>query len=326
MKIIISGGSGQVGTVLARAFHQRGEEVIVLSRTPSRQPWKVMAWDAESLGEWVKELDGSDAVINLAGRSVNCRYTPANRRRIIDSRVRSTRIIGEAIAQAVQPPQVWLQASTATIYAHRYDAANDDVTGILGGNEPDLPDTWRFSLEVAGKWEQALADAQTPRTRKVALRSAMVMSPDAAGIFDTLLGLVRHGLGGRVGSGKQYVSWIHDQDFVQASAWLIEHCELEGPINLASPNPLPYEDFMRALRQAWGIRFGLAATQGMVEIGTRILGTESELVLKSRRVTPRLLLESGFEFQFPEWPLAARNLCHRWREARSHPTNLIGDK
>ena len=326
MKIIISGGSGQVGTILARAFHQRGEEVVVLSRRPSRQPWKTIAWDAESLGDWAKELDGSDAVINLAGRSVNCRYTPANRRSIIDSRVRSTHVIGEAIAQAVHPPRVWLQASTATIYAHRYDAANDDVTGILGGNEQDLPDTWRFSLEVAQKWEQALADAQTPRTRKVALRSAMVMSPDTGGIFDTLLGLVRHGLGGRVGSGKQYVSWIHDLDFVQAAAWLIEHSEMEGPINLASPNPIPYEDFMQALRQAWGIRFGLAATKWMVEIGTRILGTESELVLKSRRVTPRLLLDSGFKFQFPEWPGAAQNLCHRWQEARKYPTKLSGDK
>ncbi len=314
MKIVIPGGSGQVGTILARAFHQRGDEVVVLSRKPSQQPWKVVLWDANRLGNWVKELDGSEAVINLTGRSVNCRYTPANRRSIIDSRVRSTRVIGKAIAQAVNPPRVWLQASTATIYAHRYDAANDDVTGILGGSELDLPDTWRFSLEVAQKWEQALMDAQTPRTRKVALRSAMVMSPDAGGVFDTLLGLVRHGLGGRVGSGKQYVSWIHDLDFVEAVAWLIEPTELEGPINLASPNPMPYDDFMRALRQVWGIRFGLPAAQWMVEIGTRILGTESELVLKSRRVTPRLLRESGFAFQFPEWPLAAQDLCQRWRD------------
>ncbi|MGI4789422.1 MAG: TIGR01777 family oxidoreductase [Janthinobacterium lividum] len=317
MKIVMSGGSGQVGTVLARAFHERGDEVIVLSRTPTQQPWKVIAWDAETLGDWTQSLEGAEAVINLAGRSVNCRYTPANRRSIIDSRVQSTRAVGEAIAQTAIPPHVWLQASTATIYSHRYDAPNDDLTGVLGGNELDLPDTWRFSLDVARRWEEALAGAHTPRTRKVALRSAMVMSPDSGGVFDTLLRLVRHGLGGRVGSGRQYVSWIHDTDFVRSVQWLIEHSDLDGPVNLASPNPLAYRDFMRALRAGWGIKFGLPATEWMVEIGTRILQTESELALKSRRVTPKRLLDSGFAFQFPEWPEAAADLCARWQVNRA---------
>ena len=184
MKIIIPGGSGQVGTLLARAFHAEGHEVVVLSRMPTPAPWRVVPWDAETVEEWAEEVDGADAVINLAGRSVNCRYTPENRKVIMDSRVRSTRAVGEAIAKAPNPPRVWLQASTATIYAHRYDAANDDVSGILGGAEPNLPDTWRFSLDVARQWEAALDEAQTPRTRKVILRSAIVMSAGKGGAFD----------------------------------------------------------------------------------------------------------------------------------------------
>jgi hypothetical protein len=299
--------------VLARAFHAVGHEVVVLSRQPGNWIWRSVKWDAESLGDWAAELDGADAVINLAGRSVNCRYTPENRRLILESRVNSTRVVGLAIAQASRPPRIWLQAGTATIYAHRYDAPNDDVTGIVGGSEPDAPSTWRFSIDVALAWERALNTAVTPRTRKVLMRSAMTMSPDRDGIFDVLLRLVRFGLGGPVGDGRQFISWIHAQDFVKAVFWLIDHNELEGPINLAAPNPLPYTDFMRALRAAWGIPFGLPATTGMVEIGAFVLQTETELMFKSRRVVPNRLLQSDFVFQFPAWPEAARDLCQRWR-------------
>ncbi len=153
MKIIIPGGSGQVGTLLARRFHSDGHEVTVLSRNPADAPWNTAAWDGKTLGEWASHLDGADVVINLAGRSVNCRYNDENRRQMMDSRVDSTRVVGEAIASSANPPKVWLQASTATIYAHRFDAPNDDVTGILGGSEPDAPDTWRFSIDVATTWE-----------------------------------------------------------------------------------------------------------------------------------------------------------------------------
>ena len=154
MKIVIPGGSGQVGTILARAFHANGDEVVVLSRRPREQPWRVRHWDGATRGDWTREVDGADVVINLAGRSVNCRYTPANRQEILDSRVLSTRAVGEAIAAAGRPPHAWLQASTATIYAHRYNRANDEHTGILGGREEDAPDTWRFSIEVATAWER----------------------------------------------------------------------------------------------------------------------------------------------------------------------------
>jgi NAD dependent epimerase/dehydratase family enzyme len=147
----------------------------------------------------------------------------------------------------------------------------------------------------------------------------MTMSPDAGGIFDTLLGPVRRGLGGRSGNGQQYVSWIHDVDFVRAIYWLIEHEELEGAVNLAAPNPLPNEEFMAALRGAWGARIGLPATEWMLALGAIVLRTETELVLKSRRVVPQRLLDSGFEFEFQSWPEAARDLCARWRSERSPP-------
>ena len=314
MKIVIPGGSGQVGTVLARAFHQRGHEVVVLSRKPANAPWRLVEWDGETLGDWVSEFEGADAVINLAGQSVNCRYGDHNRQVIMDSRLKSTKVVGDAIAQARKPPRVWLQASTATIYAHRFDAPNDEATGIIGGLEPTAPDTWRFSIEVATSWERALNQAPTPVTRKVLMRSAIIMNPDPGSPFDMLLRLVRFGLGGQSGDGKQYVSWIHDQDFVRAVLWLIEHEEFAGPVNLASPNPLTNAEFMRALRTAWGMPFGLPATKWMLEIGALVLRTETELILKSRRVIPTRLLQSGFDFQFPTWPDAARDLCVRSRE------------
>jgi len=318
MKVVIPGGSGQVGTLLARAFHREGHDVVVLSRSPVQAAWRTALWDGRTIrGEWAHEIDGANVVINLVGRNVNCRYNAANRREILSSRVNSVLAVGEAIRMAAQPPEVWLQASTATIYAHRYEAPNDEATGALGGTEPTAPDTWRFSTEVARAWERARAEANTPRTRKVALRSAMTMSADAGGVFDVLLRLVRFGLGGRSGDGRQYVSWIHEADFVRAVFWLIAHEDVEGPINVSAPCPLPNAEFMRALRQAWGISFGLPATSWMLEIGAFLLRTETELVLKSRRVTPGRLLQSGFEFQFPAWPEAARDLCEAWRKRRA---------
>jgi uncharacterized protein (TIGR01777 family) len=312
MKMVLAGGSGQVGQILARSFVADGHDVVVLSRGLIDAPWKIVRWDAETVGDWVSELENADVIINLAGRSVNCRYTAANRSEIMNSRVRSTRAVGRAIAQASKPPRVWLQASTATCYAHRYDAPNDEMSGVLGGAEPDAPTSWRFSVDVARTWEDAAREAEVPGTRLVLLRSAMIMSPDRGGVFDLLLGLVRHGLGGKSGDGRQYVSWIHDADFIASVNWLIGH-DLSGPVNLSAPHPLPNAEFMRALRSAWGIGIGLPSPRWMLEIGTWVMGSESELVLKSRRVIPGRLLESGFRFRFPSWAEAASDLCRRWR-------------
>lgn len=316
LRIVLPGGSGQIGQLLARYFYAQGHEVIVLARRPAITPWRTALWDAQSPGVWTRELDGADLVINLAGRSVNCRYNSANRREIKESRVRSTRVLGEAIAHAAHPPALWINASTATIYRHALDRPMDEHSGELGGNESGAPSTWNFSIDVARSWERAFFESPTPQTRKVAIRSAMVMSPDRGGVFDMLLRLVRFGLGGAAGSGRQYVSWVHDADFLTAIEFLIAHAELDGVVNVSSPEPLPNREFMRVLRRAWGAGIGLAASRWMLEIGAVFLGTETELILKSRRVVPARLLEAGFQFGFPSWGEAAGDLVERWRQAR----------
>lgn len=311
MKFVIPGGTGQVGTVLKRALSAAGHDVVVLSRHPAG-PGEVH-WDGAALGPWAAEVDGSDVVVNLAGRSVNCRYTPANLRQMMDSRVHSARVVGEAVAAAARPPRVWLQMSTATVYAHRFDAPNDEATGVIGGTEPGVPGYWGYSVDIARAWEREQESADTPHTRKVALRAAMVMSPDRGGVFDVLLRLARLGLGGPVGGGAQYVSWIHDRDFARAVEFLVARDDIEGPVNLAAPGPVPQRAFMRDLRAAWGVPLGLPATRWMAEIGAFVLRSDTELLLKSRRVVPGRLLEAGFVFERPEWPEAAGDLVGRVR-------------
>lgn len=313
MKIVIPGGSGQVGTILARAFEKDGHEVVILSRSMENAQPKTVQWDAKTLGDWTEEFENADVVINLAGRIVNCRYNAENRRQIMDSRVNSTRVVGEAIKQARNPPKLWLQASTATIYAHRFDEPNDEVTGIIGGDEPNSPDTWNFSIDVAKTWERTANEFDLPNTRLVLMRSAMTMSPDKDGIFDVMLSLVRKGLGGTAGDGRQFISWIHYKDFINAVYFLIENENLDGAVNISSPNPLPNKEFMRIFRDTWGTKIGLPATKLMLEIGAFFMRTETELILKSRRVVPTRLLDAGFEFEFPKWEDAAEDLVARWK-------------
>jgi hypothetical protein len=276
-----------------------------------------VAWDAAQLGDWVSLLEGTDAVVNLAGRSVSCRYNEANLREMMDSRVRTAELVGRAIAECATPPRVWLQASTATIYAHRFDAPNDEADGIIGGNEAGVPNYWEFSVRIARKWEQAQAAADTPATRRVALRSAMIMSPDRGGIFDYLSRMARLGLGGPIAGGAQYVSWIHEHDFANAVLRLIADDTLSGPINLAATDPVPQREFMRSLRQAWRVPVGLPATAWMAEIGALVLRSDTELLLKSRRVVPGRLIDAGFEFAYPHWPEAAAELVARRRSGLS---------
>lgn len=316
LRIVIAGGSGQLGRILARHFHEQDHSVTILARKPVAAQWNVVLWDGCTQGPWASVLDGADVVINLAGRSVNCRYNAHNRREILESRVYSTRAVGQAITAAASPPALWINASTATIYRQSFDKPMDE-SGELGGNEPDAPGKWRFSIEVATAWEQALADAPTPHTRKVPLRTAMVMSPDPGGVFDRLLFLVRCGLGGPAGSGEQFVSWIHQIDFERAIEFLIEHEEISGPVNLASPCPVPDRELMHCLRQAWCPSYiGLPAPRPVLELGALVLRTETELMLKSRRVIPGRLLAAGFEFHFPEWRGACHDLIERWRTSQ----------
>lgn len=314
LRIVIPGGSGHLGRLLARHFHGQAHTVTILSRDPGPAPWRVIYWDGRTLGDWGREVDGADIVINLAGRSVNCRYTPGNRREILESRILSTETIGRAIAQSQHPPAIWMNAGTATIYRHAFDRPMDEATGELGGHKPDAPASWRFSIDVATRWEQAFFAAATPATRRIALRSAMVMSAEPGTVFHILLKLVRAGLGGKFGSGRQFVSWIHQTDFIRAIDFLLTTRNFEGCVNLSSPAPLPNAEFMRTLCEAWGTRIGLPAAKWMLEIGAFVLRTETELILKSRRVIPGRLLHAGFKFFFPDWESAVRDLVKHWRQ------------
>ena len=308
---MIPGGTGRIGEMLTRSLADAGHEVVVLTRHP-RHAGEI-GWDGRTLGPWAAAVDGSDVVINLAGRSVNCRYTDANLRQMMDSRVDSARVIGAAIAAARRPPAAWLQMSTATIYAHSLDRPNDEASGEIGGTEPGVPAYWSYSVSIAMSWEQALASAATPGTRKVALRTAIVMSPERGGAFATLSRLARLGLGGPVGGGRQYVSWIHGADLARAVSFLIARDDIHGVVNLAAPSPVPQREFMRELRRAWGIRAGLPATRWMAEIGAFALRSDTELLLKSRYVLPGRLTAAGFGFDFPAWPAAAVDLFSQAR-------------
>jgi len=326
MKIVIPGGTGQVGGILRRAWSTRGHEVVVLSRHPEELEEGVRHefWDGRTIGPWADEIEGADVVVNLAGRTVSCRYTDVNLKQMMDSRVESTRVVGKAIAKASAPPHTWLQMSTATIYAHRFDGPNDEATGIIGGSEPDTPAYWEFSTRIAKSWEAEQAAAATPHTRKVALRSAMVMSPDKGGVLDVLLTMARLGLGGPVAGGDQFVSWIHETDFVRACDLLVERDAIAGPVNLAAPGPLPQRDLMRTLRNEAGMPIALPATRWMAEIGAWVLRTDTELLLKSRRVVPGRLLEAGFEFEYADWASAAHDLVSRARGRPRQRNHSLG--
>jgi len=313
LRIVIPGGSGQVGRVLAGYFTQRGHQVIVLTRGPHTAEWQTVHWDAQTPEIWAQYLEGADVCINLAGRSVNCRYTPENRLEIYNSRIVSTRLLGDVIGSLTNPPRVWLNASTATIYRHALDRPMDELTGELGGGEKGVPDTWNFSIRVAKDWETAFFKADTPRTRKIAMRSAITFSPVPGNAFSVLSNLVRVGLGGTQGNGRQWVSWIHEEDFARAVEFLIAREDLDGAINIASPNPEHNRDFMATLREAWEMPNGVPAPWPILDLAALIMRTETELVLKSRRVVPARLLEAGFQFEFPNWPHAAGDLVEKWR-------------
>ncbi len=306
-RIILAGGSGFLGQALASYFQQLGFEIIILTRSAGHSGGAVrqVAWDACTIGPWQWELEGATSVVNLTGRSVNCRYNARNRKEILDSRVNSTRVLGEAIGRCGQPPQVWLNASTATLYKHTFDAPWDESGEVESAAEAKDA----FSVEVGTAWERTLDEARTPSTRKIAMRMAMVLGMGKNSVFPVLRRLVRFGLGGRMGNGRQFVSWIHEVDYCRAVEWLIQHNEIHGPVNLTAPNPLPNREMMRTLRRICRMPFGLPTSNWMLEVGAFFLRTETELIIKSRRVIPRRLLESGFTFQFPTIREALVELC-----------------
>jgi uncharacterized protein len=328
LRIVLPGGSGQVGQALARHFQLQGHQVTVLTRGPYTAPWQTVHWDGANPGPWTEYLEGADVCINLAGCSVNCRHDAAHRQAIYESRIQSTRLLGRVIASLAEPPRVWMNASAATIYARALDENGadlplDEATGQLGGNAA-LPKTeplakpWasrrNFTARVAKDWEAAFFFADTPRTRKIVLRSAIVLSPAPGGAFGVLSNLVRLSLGGKQGNGRQFVSWIHETDYARAVEFLIAREDLDGPFNLAAPSPLPNREFMAALREAWNVPNGLPAPWLAIQLGALFLRTEPELVLSSCRAVPGRLLRAGFKFEFPGWPEAAENLVWQWKD------------
>jgi uncharacterized protein len=325
LRIVLPGGSGQVGTELARSFQEQGHLVTVLTRSPYSAPWETVHWDGLNPGPWVETLEGADACIHLSGRSINCRFTPQNRLELHDSRIGPTGLLHQVLASLASPPRVWLNASAVSIYPHAYpapvhDPQMDENFPLTG--EPNrisrwrpMSNRWRFVSALVRDWEEAFFAAEMPRTRRVALRSAMVLSPSPGSVFQVLSRLVRVGLGGRQGSGRQFVAWIHAADYARAVEFLIGREEISGPVNMAAPEPLPNSEFMVALREAWEMPNGLPAPSLAIELGAFLMRTESELVLKSRPIVPARLLHAGFEFQFPSWPEAAGDLVRQWRSA-----------
>ena len=328
LRIVLPGGSGQIGQFLARHFQERGHHVTVLTRGPYTAPWQTVHWDNDEDGPWIESLEGADVCINLAGRSVNCRYHADNRAAIYNSRIRTTQLLNNVIASLAYPPRVWLNASAASIYtramdANKVDLPLDEATGKLGGDvlfgnaKPSI-ERWAirrdFISHVVRDWETTLFETETPRTRKIALRSGIVLSSTPGSVFAVLSNLVRLGLGGTQGSGRQFVSWIHEADFARAVEFLIDHDEMDGPVNMVAPNPLTNREFMAALRWAWDVPNGLPAPSLAIKLGAFFLRTECELVLQSSRIVPGRLLDAGFEFEYPRWPEAAEDLVRLWKD------------
>jgi len=299
-KIILAGGSGFLGSVIARHFRYRCREIVILSRQDRAADDNVryVRWDGVRTGSWTGELEGADLLVNLSGRSVDCRYTPDNRAEIFRSRLEPTRALQAAVMQATVPPRLWINLASATIYRHAEDRPQTEPDGETGSG---------FSVDVCTAWEKTFFECQTPGTRKVALRTGFVLGR-SEGAFPRLRGLVLAGLGGRQGNGRQMVSWIHEQDFGRVVEWLLEHPGAEGVFNVTAPEPLTNQAFMRLLRQACGIPFGIPAPAWLLGIAARLLGTEPELVLKSRWVLPGRLLEGGFRFYFERPESAVHDL------------------
>ncbi len=303
--IVILGANGFLGRYLCRHFARQGKEVVAVAR--HREGWSgdgmFLEWDGKSPGPWCLALEGAQAVINLAGRSVNCRYTPRNRREIISSRVDATRAIGAAIAGCRVPPELWLNASTATWYRHAEDRPQDDWLGEPGTG---------FSCEVAQAWEDAFFNAAVPpQTRKLALRIGMVLANEEGTVYDVLRKLTCRGLGGAMGSGNQRVSWIHMEDLLRAVEFAIHDPFLDGTINVTAPEFPTNREWMRTFREAVGMPLGLPAKKWMLRIGARWMGTETELVLKSRWAESLRLRDAGFRWRWTGAADAVADLAGR---------------
>jgi uncharacterized protein (TIGR01777 family) len=296
MKIIIAAGTGFLGKNLEKYFTEKGNEVYILTRNPTRK--NEIHWDAKTLDEWKSLLENSDFLINLTGKSVDCRYTEENKKEIYSSRINSTKVLQQALDNCINKPKVWLNASSATIYVHSEKHLNTEENGIIGDD---------FSMNICKSWEKEFFTIKDENVRKVALRTSIVLGNNG-GAFPKLKLITKLGLGGKQGRGNQNVSWIHIDDFCNAIQHIIDSENMSGVINVTAPNPLSNEKFMKKLRTEMKIPFGLNAPVWQLEIASIFLKTETELLLKSRNVYPERLLKNGFQFSYPDIEATFKNL------------------
>lgn len=290
MKIIIAGGSGEIGSYLTKYFAAKGNEIVILSRHhhPSTINVRTVVWDAKTLGPWKDALEGAEMIINLAGKSVNCRYTAKNKKEILASRIRSTQILGAAVQQMKKPPLIWFNAASATIYRHAMDIPQDELSGEIGDD---------FSMNVCKEWEKCFYSLQLPETRKIVMRIAITLGIDG-GVISRFKNLVRFGLGGKMADGEQMMSWVHVEDIARTIEFLLVHEQVNGVVNITSPYPVSNTEFMAALRKQMHAPFGIATPKWFLALGAAIIGTETELILKSRWVIPQKLMTAGFHFKY----------------------------
>lgn len=302
MKLIIAAGTGFLGQVLTHHLQSEFNDIVILTRgkTKLRNKIRHIHWNAKTRTGWESELEHADVLINLAGKSVDCRYNEENKAEILASRIDSTRILNQAVLQCQNPPKHWLNASTSTIYRHSEDQQMDEYHGEIGDD---------FSMNVAKSWEQAFFETETPKTLKTALRTSIVLGKKG-GAFLPIKNLTKLGFGGKQGKGNQFISWIHEDDFARAVAYIVAK-EITGVINLVSPTPIQNKDFMKALRTEMKIPFGTPISKRMLEFGANVIGTETELVLKSRNVIPKRLQENGFEFHYADIRKTFKNLLQK---------------
>jgi uncharacterized protein (TIGR01777 family) len=298
-KLIIAAGTGFLGQALVNNFKNKFEEIVILTRGKSQiiDGIKYVNWNAKSFSGWEKELENVTVLINLSGKSVDCRYTKENKKEILWSRIKSTKVLNEAVLNCKNPPKHWLNSSTSTIYRFSLDKEMDEVNGEIGND---------FSINVALSWEKAFFKTETPNTLKTALRTSIVLGKNG-GAFTPLKTLAKIGFGGKQGKGNQFISWIHEDDFVSAIDFILEK-EITGVINIVSPTPIRNTDFMQKLRKVVGFPFGIPMNKFFLEIGSFFIRTETELVLKSRNVIPKRLLDNGFKFKFENIDMTFRDL------------------
>jgi hypothetical protein len=290
-KIVLAGGTGFVGKYLKAKFTELGYDVKIISRQSDSIQWN----DTPSIME---AIDNSEMLINLAGKSVDCRYNKKNKEEILNSRTETTKILGEVILNCKNPPKLWINSSTATIYRHAEDRPMTEREGEIGTG---------FSVGVAKSWEKSFFHFKLTNTRQVALRMAIVLGKDG-GVMTPFKNLVRFGLGGKQGTGKQMFSWIHIEDLFGIIQFVQSNKNMVGAYNCSSPNPVSNKVLMQSLRQAMNVKFGLPSPKFLLKIGAVLIRTETELILKSRWVVPERLLEVGFKFQFSTIDEALRNI------------------